>query len=274
MAMPIITLAAVTGLPERHARRDGRPADADARGVRPARPGRASWTGGAACGRPGRPRWSAASCSRVAQFATSNYLSVAADRHRRLAARRRRGRAAAARVAPDRYVEDPSGRRGTRPGRRCAVGGRRRRRDPAPARRPGRHRHRRGRRPGPRRRTADDRVRCSRPTRRTSIIIVVFVHRPDPGGQGPARRRRPMTFALARPGRLQTPRASRSTHRHVQAQLAHRGRHPAAHRRAASPCRADRHLGRGGRRAPTATTLPPAALGDRHRDGGARAWPT
>ena len=33
-------------------------------------------TAGAACARPGRPRWSAASRSRIGQFACSNYISV------------------------------------------------------------------------------------------------------------------------------------------------------------------------------------------------------
>ena len=64
LAVPITTLAAVTGHPRAHAGADGRPPDAAARRCSSRWPWCSSSTGGAASGRPCRRRWSAASRSR------------------------------------------------------------------------------------------------------------------------------------------------------------------------------------------------------------------
>ena len=76
IAIPITTAATLTGIPAGDIGADRRPAGAGAR-VRSSRCCFCSWwTASAACARSGRPRWSPGCRSRLAQFATSNFLSV------------------------------------------------------------------------------------------------------------------------------------------------------------------------------------------------------
>ena len=99
LAVPITTLATVTGHPRAHAGADGRPADAAARRVRPDGAGVHHRP---VARRPGDPAGDAGLRHRLRARAVRHLqLPVdAADRHRRLAARCRRDRAAAARLAP------------------------------------------------------------------------------------------------------------------------------------------------------------------------------
>ena len=197
-----------------------------------------SSTAGAACGRRGCRRCSsAASSSRVAQFVTSNYVSVAAHRHRRLAAVRRLGGAAGAGLAAGRGADVEQAERGElrqRGGRgRC----RRRRRSHRSAstatatatgaghrrpQRPAGPAGRVGRQPG--RRAAGPTRRTSSSSRSSRIANSRRSWTSWPRSRGPTIFDWPGLDILQRRGRA-------GDHRDVQVQLAGGGRHAAAHRR-------------------------------------------